>query len=99
MNVIVIREIKDCPADLASWEKAMREQVGAEFVKRILVNGHSAVEYESKGYQGDRIFGRFFCENGTHYALGGSWPVGDPRPAILTQIVDSFRLLSDAAHK
>jgi len=99
VNVSAAGGVEDCPAQLASWKQGMQERWGSSSLKDIALAGHAGFECEHQGKQGDEIYGRFFCENGTLYTVGGSWPVDSPKPAVVTRIVESFRILDPASRK
>jgi hypothetical protein len=99
INLSAAGDVEDCPAQLASWKQGMSARWGASSLKDVSLGGHAGFECEHEGKQGDEVYGRFFCENGTLYTVAGSWPVDNPKPAVVTRIVDSFRILDPASHK
>lgn len=99
INLSAAGDVEDCPAQLASWKQGMRARWGASSLKDVSLDGHAGFECEHKGQQGDEIYGRFFCENGTLYTVAASWPADDPKPANVTRVVESFRILDPASRK
>jgi hypothetical protein len=99
INLSAAGDVEDCPAQLGSWKQGMRDRWGASSLKDISQGGHAGFECEHKGAQGDEVYGRFFCENGTLYTVAASWPVDTPKPSVVTRIVESFRILNPASGK
>lgn len=99
VNVSAAGNVEDCPGQLGSWKQGMRDRWGSSSLKDVALDGHAGFECEHKGQQGDEIYGRFFCENGTLYTVAGSWPVDNPKPAVVTRIVESFRILDPASRE
>ena len=98
VNVSAAGGVEDCPAQLGSWNQGMRDRWGPSSLKDVSLDGRAGFECEHKGLQGDEIYGRFFCENGTLYTVAASWPVDNPKPSAVTRIVESFRILNRASH-
>jgi hypothetical protein len=99
VNLSAAGDVEDCPAQLGSWKQGMRARWGPSSLKEVSLAGHAGFECEHKGQQGDEIYGRFFCENGTLYTVAASWPVDNPKPPVVTRIVESFRILGPASRK
>ena len=99
ISVSAAGEVEDCPGQLGSWKQGMRDRWGPSSLKDVSLDGHAGFECEHKGQQGDEIYGRFFCENGTLYTVAGSWPVDNPKPSVVTRIVESFRILDSGARR
>lgn len=98
VKVSVANGVEECPATLASLKAQSVKLMGPSAVKEFSVTSNPGFEYESNGNQGDRIYGRLFCAGGRLYSVESSWPVDDPKPAVVSRIVESFRLLSPSAH-
>ena len=98
MGVMVESRIDDCQAALASFRSGMSPAVGPSRLKDFSANGHNGFEYENNGHQGDEVYGRYFCVNGKFYTLTATWPVDDPKPAVVPRIMDSFRILNPGSH-
>ena len=97
VKVSVASNVEDCPATLASLKGQSVQLMGQSSVKDFSAMGYPGFEYESNGNQGDRIYGRLFCAGGRLYSVESSWPVDDPKPDVVTRIIDSFRILSPSA--
>jgi hypothetical protein len=94
VKVSVASGVEDCPATLASLRGQSAQLMGQSSVKDFSGTGYPGFEYESNGNQGDRIYGRLLCAGGNLYSVESSWPVDDPKPDVVTRIVDSFRILN-----
>ncbi|HKD83168.1 MAG TPA: hypothetical protein VKB58_00375 [Terriglobales bacterium] len=98
VKVSVASGVEECPTTLASLKAQSLKLMGQSAVKDFSATGYPGFEYESNGNQGDRIYGRLVCAGARLYSVESSWPVDDPKPAVVSRIVDSFRILSPAAH-
>ena len=98
VKVSVAGAVEECPTTLASLKGQSVQLMGQSAVKEFSETGYPGFEYESNGNQGDRIYGRLFCAGARLYSVESSWPVDDPKPAVVSRIIESFRILSPAAH-
>jgi hypothetical protein len=99
MGVMVESRIEDCQAAIASFRSGMSPEAGPSRLKNFSANGHNGFEYEGNGQQGDKVYARYFCVNGKFYTLTATWPVDDPKPAVVPRIMDSFRILNPGSNK
>jgi len=97
LSLRVSHQKRDCATTLEQLKNGGLEGksgIDASSVKDVSVNGHPGVEYQYK-LGPDRVSSdRFYCVNGRFYAFSISWPSNKSRPAAVTRIVNSFRLLN-----
>ena len=98
INVLVMREVKDCPALLTYYADSARQLGGPSSVRDISVDGHQGFEIVPSA-EGDSGYTRSLCANEKFYTLAASWLRGDPKPPVVTRILDSFRILKPAGEK
>lgn len=100
----VSQERRDCVSTLATLKdgalhgKQLEQPIDSSSVKDFSLNGHSGVEYEFAASPSQKIYDRFYCVQDRFYIFTAHWPTKGPRPADLTRIIESFRLLNPAPH-
>ncbi len=97
VNVIVVEYPGgECEKNLNSIkEEAMGQGFG---IQEISGDGYSGYEFEDNGpVSGNYV--RQLCAHRKLYVIAGSWPVGNPKPDVITRFVNSFHLMSSAPAK
>jgi hypothetical protein len=75
---------------------AGKSGINPSSVKEVSINGNPGLEYEYKLNPDQFSSDRYYCVDEMFYAFSSSWPSNSPRPAAVTRILNSFRLLKSA---
>lgn len=98
-------EKRDCATTLNSLKdgalhnKQPEQPINPSSVKDVSLGEYPGLEYEFRFDPEFTVYDRFLCVNGRFYNFTAKWATKQPRPAAMTRIIGSFRILKTKSPK
>jgi hypothetical protein len=96
LSLGVLHDNRDCAATLAELKDGAlkgKSAIDPSSLKDLSIDGHPSVEYQYKASAGRVSSDRFYCVNGHFYSFSFEWPISTSRPASISRIINSFRIV------